>query len=456
MSSVRVIEVPLATPPVRRSSLLRGSLMRFASDGTGVVVGTVSAIVTARVLGPAGKGTLAALTFVTVLVIQCCMLGLGDAAVVRIGQGRASPQEALSSSLTVVIVASLGGAGVVLAYSILQLPIHEPGIWPAIWAGCLTVVLAAVGQLLIFMVYASQRVVAVSVLTMVMSTATMVAVVLFCAVFGLGVFGGTLGALVAASLGLGAAAVMLRRQDLRLSPRLKMAYMRPALHFGLRTQLANVLAYSSARVDLLFVYALSVHVQAGLYSVALTLGTITGFVAVGLSYASFPRMAGMADPEALDLTAAMTRLAVILGLALAVFLALALSTLIAVLLGGAYRGALAPGIILLVANVLWGAQWLLARALAARGDPDLLVRSFMVNLATMIACDLVLIPLAGALGAAVGSLIAPAAGLVVCLAAYRRRGVPASSFVPRRADLLRLRDIAIRTGRAASLARPRR
>lgn len=427
--------------------------MRFASDGSGVVLGTISSIVTARVLGPSGKGTLAALTFVAILVIQCSTLGLGDAAVVRIGQAKASAQEALSSSLVVVALASLGGAGIVLAYSVLQLPVHDTWIWPAVGIACLYVVVASVGQLLMYLVYAAQRIIAVSVLTIATSMTTTVAVVVFCGLLDFGVFGGLLASLVAATLGFVVAGTMLSRAQVRLRFRVSRSYLRPALSFGLRTQVANVLAYSSARVDLLFVYALASHHEAGLYSVALTLGTITGFVAIALSYASFPRMTGMSDQEALGLTAEMARLAALVGIALAAILAGALSTLIAVLLGTDYNGALLPGIVLLFANVLWGEQWLLSRALAARGDPYLLVRSFSVNLVTMVAADLILVPIAGALGAAVAALVAPAAGLTLCLWTYRERGVRPTSFLPRRADLRRLQDIAKQMRHAATLAR---
>lgn len=57
MSSAPVTET--ASAP-RRGTLLRGSAMRLVSDGSGLVLG-ISSIVTARVLGPSGKGTLAAL-----------------------------------------------------------------------------------------------------------------------------------------------------------------------------------------------------------------------------------------------------------------------------------------------------------------------------------------------------------------------------------------------------------
>lgn len=416
--------------------------MRFASDGSGIVVGMISTIVTARVLGPAGRGTLAALTFVTLLVAQCCMLGLGDAAVVRVGQAKATLQEALSSSLTAVMLSAAAGAVVVLVYSILQLPLDDEGVRAAVAVACVTVAISTVGQLLLFGVYATERVVAVSVMTIVMSATTAAGVVLLCAVFPLGVLGGVLASLVSAAVGFCASATILKRNGLRLRPRSSLAYLRPALAYGVRTQLANVLAFSSARLDLLFVYALASQTEAGVYSVALTLGTITGFVAVGLSFASFPRMAAMTDPDALELTAQMARIAVVLGVALAAIIAALLSTVIPVLLGSEYEDVLTPGVVLLVANVLWGAQWLLSRALASRGDPRLLVRSFSLNLVTMAAADAVLIPAAGAVGAAFGSLIAAVAGVLLCLKTYHARGLSPSTFLPRRADLLRLWTIA--------------
>lgn len=458
MSTPETIEPPIAVPAPapRGSSLLRGSAMRVASDGSGVLLGTIASVVTARVLGPSGKGTLAALTFVTSLAMQCCTLGLGDAAVVRVGQAKASAQEALSASIAIVTLASLLGAAAVLVYSVLQLPVNDPGIWTAVAVGCLTVVVGTIAQLLVFMVYAGRRVVAVSVITIAMSATGALGVVLFCVVIDFDILGGMLAGLAAVALGFVVATTMLTRKRLRLRPRHMPSYLRPALSFGLRAQLANVLAYSSARLDLLFVYALASNHEAGLYSIALTLGAITGFVAIALSFASFPSMAAMTDPEALELTATMARVAALLGTGLAAVLAAASSTLIAVLLGSAYTDALAPTIVLLFANVLWGVQWLLSRALAARGDAGLLVRCFSANLAAMALADVILIPLAGADGAAVGALIAAIVGLFVCLRTYRRHGVHHTSFVPRRRDLQRVRSIAIQALRAAGRMTPGR
>lgn len=413
--------------------------MRLVSDGGGLVLGTISTIVTARVLGPSGKGTLAALSFITVIAAQCATLGLGDAAVVRVGQARVSVQQALSSSLGVVSAASLAGAVLVLAYSVAQLPVQDDWVWPAIGIACLTVVVSTAAQLLIFIVYARERIVAVSVVTIAMATTTTVGVMIFCLVLDLDVLGGALASLLAATVGLVAAAVMLMRAGIGFRPRWDPSYVRPALHFGLRTQLANVLAYSSARVDLLLVFALAGQSEAGIYSIALTMGTITGFVAIALSFGTFPRMARMSDPDALALAVKMARATVLLGLAVAMMLSLVLPPLISILLGNEYDGSLTPAIVLLFANVLWGTQWLLSRAVAAHGNPRLLVNSFSVNLVTMIVVDIALIPRFGALGGAAGSVVAAAAGTAVCLHAYRARGFGVRSLLPQRNDFQVLR-----------------
>jgi peptidoglycan biosynthesis protein MviN/MurJ (putative lipid II flippase) len=87
---------------------------------------------------------------------------------------------------------------------------------------------------------------------------------------------------------------------------------------------------------------------------------------------------------------------------------------------------------------------LLSRALAARGDPNVLFWSFATNLVTMLVVDIALIPVLGAVGAAIGSVVAPAAGVAVCARAYRRRGVSLRQFVPGAADVGRVRDLALR------------
>jgi hypothetical protein len=66
---------------------------------------------------------------------------------------------------------------------------------------------------------------------------------------------------------------------------------------------------------------------------------------------------------------------------------------------------------------------------------------------------MVLISLWGATGAALGALLGAVVGVAVCLRAYRARGVPPAKFVPRAADLRRVREVVGQAGRAARRGR---
>ena len=110
----------------------------------------------------------------------------------------------------------------------------DAGIWAAVAVACLTVMIGPVGQVLVFVVYARQRVVAVSMVNISMSAAAALSVMMFCVLLDLGVFGGALAGLVVGGLGFLVATTLLRSEHLKLRSRLAACYLRPALRFGLR------------------------------------------------------------------------------------------------------------------------------------------------------------------------------------------------------------------------------
>jgi len=88
-------------------SLARNSLARFAADAAGLVLGMACGIITARWLGPAGKGLLSAIIFLSGFCIQLALIGLGESAIVAIGQKKATAQEALATSIALFVPATL-------------------------------------------------------------------------------------------------------------------------------------------------------------------------------------------------------------------------------------------------------------------------------------------------------------------------------------------------------------
>ncbi len=439
---IRSEETTAAAP---RPSLSKNTAARFAAEGTSLLIGAVSASLTARWLGPSTKGTLAALTFASGLLSQACLLGLPEAGMVRVGRREATSQEALSSGLGAALLAAGCGAMVLLLYARLQLPWDDPVVRLAVLTACISIPLAVSGTILLHILNIHERVVSSSLIFFVISATSAVTTVLLVGPARMSVLGGTIGVLVGSAVGLGSAVFLLKRQGMHFRPRLDGSYIRPALRFGLQVEMSYILTVAAARLDLLLVYPIAGRAEAGIYSVALTFGTLSGTVAAALAYAAFPRLPQLTEQEARELTARLVRVGLAAAITVAVGVAVVLPLAIPLALGRAYAGAVTPALLLLLGGVLWSAQWVLSRALAARGDASLLFWSFALNVSVMLLLDLALIPAWGSLGAAVASVVAPAVGVAACLRRYHREGrVRFVELLPRGEDFRALFGFVLR------------
>jgi O-antigen/teichoic acid export membrane protein len=231
--------------------------------------------------------------------------------------------------------------------------------------------------------------------------------------------------------------VALSRDNVSLKPTWDGDYLRAAVRFGAVVQLANLLVQMTGRLDLILVYRIAGSAPAGRYSVALTLGALVGSIPMAIAFASFPRLPKVSDEEAPHLIAGLFRI----GVAASIFCTLVLGILSPLLLpavfGAAYRGAVVPSLLLLPGGILWSGQWILCRAVAARGTPRPLFVSFTCSFVVMVLLDLVLIGPFGINGAAFASLVSSAAGFVTAVVYYLKAGGDWRPLVPRVGDVAR-------------------
>jgi O-antigen/teichoic acid export membrane protein len=424
---------PPAAPEIR-PSLVRNSFARLVADGAALVAGGIATIITARVLGPAGQGVFATLAFVSGLFVLISGLGLGDAVIVRVGQGRADYRRAAGTALVVGLMASAVGAGVTVLVGALQIRPDDRETWLAVGAAAAQVPLGVATALAGAFLNVRERVREASLVFALTAVLTTVGVAVFVLALDMAVFGALLAGVVASSVALVVAAGLLRTHGLMGGPRFDLGFLRGALPFALRVQAGGIVLTASNRLDLVVVFSLAGRADAGFYSIALTVGTLASLVPWALSYAAFPRLARLPADEATDLIARSFRVAVAAALFTGALLALAVPVAIPLLLGSEYDASVVPALILLIGGVLVSGQWTLARAFAARGDSRLLVRSFSASLATMLALDFLLIPPLDIAGAALAAVAGTALGLAVCLLRYRRDKGGLASLVPRPAD----------------------
>ena len=448
-----------AKPP---PSLIRNSAARFIADGAGVVTSLLASVITARNLGPGGKGLFSSLTFLSAMVIHLSSAGLGDAAIILVGQKRATIQRALSATLAAALCSAAFGVAVLWLACLVAFRSDWSEMRGASLISCAGLPLFLWAYHLSYLLSAQERIPASSGVLATMNAFTTAGLWVFMAGLGLSISGGALAGVTGATSGLILAATLVRRSGLSLRPRWDTSYVVSALRYGPAVAASSFVSIMLQRADLLLVYALGGSRPAGLYSVGLTIGSLVALLPLAISNATFPRIARLADDEATDLMVRTCRLGIAAAAVGAAVMTSVTPLAVPVLFGRDFLPAVGPTLVIVPSGLIWSAQWLLCRAWAARGRPSLMLASFGGSLALMVGLDLFVIPRFGIMGAAVVSVVAPAFGLAMCLRTYRRSTAwphPLMAFVPRMEDFRAvgveaLRLVHIRGPRADTIDRP--
>jgi O-antigen/teichoic acid export membrane protein len=428
-------------------SLARNSTARFAADTSGLVLGMVAGIITARWLGPSGKGLLSAVTFLSGVIMSASLLGLGEAAIVAIGRKMHPVQEVFSAGLTMLVPSALIGIGAMWGASLLEFR----GQWHAarapVLAGCALIAVNLLNQFTSNVLNAREKFVFTSSMLAISSAATLAATWVFVVWARWFVLGGVIASVCGTGVSVIIVCAYMKSIGFSFRPKPNRNFLRFALSFGPRVQASSLLVTAAGRLDLLLVYSLAGQAAAGRYSVALTVGALSSMLPFALSLTSFPRLASVSDEEAIRLSMQMNRIVLAAALIVAAVIAAASPFLIPLAFGRPYRPAVVPGIILLIGGVFGSSQYMLARSRAARGDASLLFRSYFLNTVVMLLLDVLLIPKLDIIGAAFASTLGNLAGLIVSLAGTARssaRALRASEFVPGRPDAIDVYEAAAR------------
>lgn len=427
------------------TSSARSTLMVYGGAVGGAVLSLVNVLVTARSLGPGGRGAVAFLTTAAVLTSSLAVLGVQQA-VANLGARQPARTPDLAGTAAALAVL-LGGAGA-LAVGLLVVLVPRAAVGSPPWL--LATVLAAL-PLLVLQVCLQQLVGAhhrfgvltASMLLPPFLNAAGNSVLALAGEFSVARAVGTwlAGQLVSTAL-------LTRTVHRELGgfsrPRLETA--REALAFGVRSHLGRVLMLGNYRLDQWLLGAIAGSSPLGLYSAAVAWSEGLFLLPTAVASVQRPDLARSTPSDAAQEAAQGFRLALTATAPLMGALLLVAPVLCVGLLGHDFDGAVlplrvlalgAPGIVALkvLGNALI-AQGLALRESAATG----------AAFVTILGLDLALIPRWEGTGAAVASTVGyDLGGLVVALAFLRSLpGVRMSELLPGRADLAAICRFAVR------------
>lgn len=373
----------------------------------------VSSILTARLLGPEGKGLYSLLY--TTMVLAIAVIAPKPALSQIYFRKKHEFNVLVSNSIVISLLAGLFTALI----ATLVIPFFYDDIFAGVPAELITLMLVATP---IFLFATNMRTMLVADYDI--PSATLVKIIR--PMFFLLAFGGMaisgLGDLESAvfcilvsvsGMALTASALILKRGYRRFT--VDFPLIKDMIAFSLKTHFGMLFRFMQNRFDIFLVAYFLPARDVGIYSVALVVAEVLWRVPMVINNVLLPRLSKESDRKSAEITAKLNRVVFALTFLCLVPFAFLVQLMIPIVYGDDFAEAAQVIVVLLPGVLAISVFKLLAPNLIVRGRAWTYSFSVLVSLLVMVALDVVLIPEFGIIGAAVASSIAYAAACFVVL-----------------------------------------
>jgi O-antigen/teichoic acid export membrane protein len=409
----------VARLPVGRalaSGFVQSVARTFATRVLVLVVGMMTSVLVARVLGPAGRGSYFLAVTVAALVTQLGNFGMHASNTYYVSRDRSLLPALLGNSLAagtgfLALVVTI--ASVVAWFAPATLPVREALAWmlvPSIGLGLVYLLL----QNLLIGIGDVRR------YNRIELGQALLTVVLMGAVVAIGRDTPTslLAAATTATFGAAIAAYRRLRKHCSVRPWISPSLLTRALGYGSRAYLAALASYLVLRLDVILIGYMLPAEQTGYYSISATLADKLQVLPVVIGTLLFPRLSAMTAAEEQWFAARrVARATFVVMVVLAGTVAALAHPLVEMLYGPRFLPALPSFYILLPGVVLLSTNMVFMNYFASRGMPPVTVIATAGAAALNVGLNLALVPSMGIAGAAVSSTVAYGV-MVLCSLVY--------------------------------------
>lgn len=191
--------------------------------------------------------------------------------------------------------------------------------------------------------------------------------------------------------------------------------------YGIRSFGVDLIGNLILYMDQILLIGLLAPEAVGLYAVAVSLSRMLNVFSASIVTVLFPEASGMPAAKAADLSLRVFKLSTLAGLAAALALSALAPLLIGVLYGSAFAAAIPVFRLLVLEVALTGGAMVLAQAFMAVGRPGVVSLSQGIGLAVLVPLLLALVPRFGMIGAGWSLLLAGGVRLLYVMARYAIR-----------------------------------
>jgi O-antigen/teichoic acid export membrane protein len=400
------------------ATIKRGFLDHYGStllgQGFTLGLGVLTGILSARLLGPAGRGEYAAIIIWPMGIAMLCSFGINQAIAFNVGRRTFTISEIATATTAVGLVQS----ALSILIGLLVVPLALQKYSPIVQH--LGIVFVLLTPALLMGGYPANLFQGLPDLLRFNLIRTISPFTYCAALIGLyyaqhgSLQRVVLSQLSSYILALVIGALMVWR-ILKPRPKWNASAIPKLIHFGFRTQATNLANYFNQRVDQLVLSLLVPPEQLGFYAVAVTLSTAVTVFPQAAGIVTFSRGSGQHAKDAIATMGTSFRASLFWLLASCSILYVLSPILIHLLFGAAFKGSVLACRILLPGALMLGLNQVLYNGASALGRPGLPSIAEGISMAVTALGLLVLVPRYGYIGAAIVSSIAYTISFLVML-----------------------------------------
>ena len=415
-------------------SFSRTAAATYGTNLAAAVLSLANVIITARLLGPAGRGSVTFLTTTAMLAANLAVFGIHEANA-NIGGSEPHHRPALATNSVVVSLVFGFAAGIVVVALFEMFPsLHDQFGMAEVLLMLAAIPVLILQSALQWLVQSQYRFAATNIAWFLPPVANV-------ALNGVFAMAGELSVQSVVAVWVGGqllATLLLAWYTARISrfgaPNLRLAIR--SLKFGAGTHLGRVMTVGNYRLDQWFVGIISGARELGLYSVAVAWAEGLFYLPTALGQVQRPDLVRASKSEAGRRTASVTRVGMFVTAVLTVALLIAAPFLCVTVFGEDFRRSVPELRILALGGFGVGVLKLLGNALNAHGRPMLTNVGVGVAFVATVGLDLLIVPLYGGMGAAIASTIAySAGGVAIAIVFCRTLATRPSDLLPRGTEM---------------------
>lgn len=394
----------------------------FLSQGLSMVFMMITAAITARWLGPVGKGEYALALMIPGVLQLVLGFGINASNVYFAGSGKVTVPKLAANGIIFTLAGTILGFLIVIGLlKYHYMSVIVPGVQiHFLLLGLLILPIYLLNANMTSLLLGLRHMTGLAVLNTGQAMLVPILSMIFIVWLRLGVPGAILASLGSNIALMVATVLVLRAKVGKNWYQWDRQVVKPVMSYGMRAYVANLLQFFNYRLDTFIVNAFIGPGGVGIYASAVTLAELLWQLPNSVGMVVFPKAAGT-DSESMN---RFTPRLVLMVMGLSSLGALALlvfgKIIIQYLLSEAFLGAYLPMLVLLPGVVLLGAGKIISADISGRGFPQ--YNSFIsgFSLVVTVVLDLLLIPRMGIIGAALASSVAYALTFILLLVFYMK------------------------------------